>query len=270
MQHDKVSIIIPSFNASAAILTCLESVVCQSYRNLEIVVIDGGSKDDTVAIVERYAAQYGFVRCVSEPDRGIYDAMNKGVALTTGRWLYFMGADDQLFNATTIENVSTYFNGATDFLYGNAATGSRLVGGPFDRDKIIRKTICHQAILYRRDLLERVGPYNLAFKVCADWDLNIRCFAADCEPKHIDQTICRYGGSGFSSFTTDHVFLERKLQKTAGYFQVSYWNRLFRSSRFEFHAQAVQRRQTGRLISAVRYYTVYLFHSVLAKVSRSP
>ena len=91
-----ISIIIPTYNVESTIGTVLESITAQTFRGYEVVIVDGVSKDGTAEIVARYAAGNPAIRWVQEKDKGIYDAMNKGVGLARGEWLYFLGADDTL------------------------------------------------------------------------------------------------------------------------------------------------------------------------------
>src|SRR5689334_2190715 len=96
-----VSIIIPTYNSEVLLETALESILRQTYPYREIVIIDGGSTDRTVDVIKHYSRHVAY--WVSEKDAGIYDAMNKGVEAATGDWLYFMGSDDQLYEADTLE-----------------------------------------------------------------------------------------------------------------------------------------------------------------------
>ncbi|MCV7235101.1 glycosyltransferase [Mycobacterium branderi] len=177
------SIVVPTLNAAATLHTCLDSVICQTCGDFELVVVDGGSTDETLDIVNGLAADLG-TRLVTHcgPDRGVYDAMNRGVGMATGSWLLFLGADDTLHEATTLARVAAFINEhqPSDLVYGDViirSTWSRW-GGAFDLDRLLFETnICHQAIFYRRDLFAGIGPYNLRYPVWADWDFNIRCFS---------------------------------------------------------------------------------------------
>ena len=263
-----LTIVIPTFNAARLIARCLDSVVYQSHRPLEVLVIDGNSTDDTMKVVESYTQRWSFVRCASEPDLGIYDAMNKGLSQCTGEWVYFLGADDQLHNPRVLETVCRHFSDGVDFLYGDVfnATKQQAIGEPFDRDKLFGKTICHQAIFYRNTLLMRVGNYNLDYRVCADWDMNIRCFAAQCRPRYLSLTICTYGGDGFSSKITDEVFLQHKLSVISRLYKASFWNNLFLPLRYDFYDRAASFKKEGRLLTAIYFFIIYLYHGARAKI----
>ncbi|OQP45456.1 hypothetical protein A4H97_32450 [Niastella yeongjuensis] len=179
MQSPLITIIIPSFNASAFIKGALNSLLQQSFTAFEVLVMDGISKDNTVAIVQDIASRDNRVRISSEKDAGIYDAMNKGVRLAAGEWLYFLGADDALYDATVLEKVAAVLTETdADLVYGNVLMSNlnHWYDGPFDYDKLLRKNISHQAIFYKRKLFSLVESYDLAYKTHADWAFNINCF----------------------------------------------------------------------------------------------
>src|SRR3982750_4096075 len=100
-----LSIIIPTFNSQITIERCLESLSKQTFRDFEILVIDGGSEDNTIGLVKEKQPVLPAVTLVSEKDEGTYDAMNKGIGLSTGTWLYFLGSDDWLYNEQVLQNV---------------------------------------------------------------------------------------------------------------------------------------------------------------------
>lgn len=269
MNEEKlISVVIPTFNAERTLVRCLDSIVAQTYPWIEVVVVDGGSTDGTLEIIRGYAGKLPRLRTVSESDAGIYDAMNKAVALCTGSWVYFIGSDDELFAADSLATMAAHFDSDVDFVYGNVMrmTTRRVEGGPFDRDRLLTQNMCHQAIFYRRDLLSRVGPFNLDYKVYADWDLNIRCFALPCRARHVESTVCKYDGTGFSSNTTDQVFLQRKLQEISRLYRCSFWGRVFRPCRYNFLDRAQASKAQRRFVASMYYYALFAFHGVLARL----
>jgi glycosyltransferase involved in cell wall biosynthesis len=106
MQSPLITIIIPAFNAAVCIREALNSLLQQSFTAFEVLVVDGVSRDNTLAIVQELAERDNRVRFISEKDAGIYDAMNKGIGLAAGEWLYFLGADDALYNEQVLEKVA--------------------------------------------------------------------------------------------------------------------------------------------------------------------
>jgi glycosyltransferase involved in cell wall biosynthesis len=177
------SIIIPTFNAAATLRACLDSISSQTCSDFELVLVDGGSTDGTADIANSYAPRLGarlVIHC--GPDQGPYDAMNRGVGLASGAWLLFLGADDGLYESETLTRVATFIDehDPSDLVYGDVIMRSTLLryAGEFDLDRLqFEQNICHQAIFYRRELFAGIGPYNLRYKLWADWDFNIRCFS---------------------------------------------------------------------------------------------
>jgi len=177
------SIVVPTFNAAATLDACLNSVVCQTCNDFELVLVDGDSSDGTLEIANSFASNLGtrlVIHC--GPDQGAYDAMNRGVGLARGAWLLFLGADDTLYEADTLARVAAFIgeHEPSDLVYGDVimrSTGWRHAG-VVDLDRLLFETnICHQSIFYRRELFASIGPYNLRYRIWADWDFNIRCFS---------------------------------------------------------------------------------------------
>ncbi|OBI93934.1 glycosyltransferase family 2 protein [Mycobacterium sp. 1245805.9] len=193
------SIIVPAFNVTTTLRTCFDSVASQSFGDFELVLVDGASTDDTLDIAKSFAPRLGARLVIhSGPDDGAYDAMNRGVALATGTWLIFLGADDALYAPDTLTQVAAFLDGHdhSDLVYGDVImrSNSSRYAGPFDLDRLLfEQNICHQAIFYRRELFAGIGPFNLRYPVWADWDFNIRCFSNPALViRYMDIVIARY------------------------------------------------------------------------------
>ena len=120
MYKPLISIIIPTFNSEVTLDIALESIINQTYDNLEILILDGLSTDKTIEISKEYQNKFSELRIFSEKDKGIYDAMNKGINYAKGEWLYFMGSDDSLFESTTLEQFTGLIGiEDIDVVYGN-------------------------------------------------------------------------------------------------------------------------------------------------------
>lgn len=176
----KFSVVIPTLNASAVLGRCLQSLVCQSFQDFEVLVEDGGSTDVTADVVRVYRDELGDRLVLdSQRDGGVYCGMNRGVARAAGEWLYFLGADDRVCDGV-LAAVAEFVGRAgsdVDLVYGNVAIGGGLCGGVFDLDTLLfERNIPHQGVFYRRDLFARVGWYNVRYPLWADWDFNVRCF----------------------------------------------------------------------------------------------
>lgn len=180
--HPKFSIITVTYNAGATLEDTIQSVITQSYKNLEYIIVDGGSKDRTLDIIRQYRTHIHTV--VSEPDRGLYDAMNKGTRLATGDYICFLNAGDELHEDDTLLMMvhSITGNVLPDVLYGETAIVDeeghflrmrRLSAPEHLTWKSFRKgmLVCHQAFFARRDLVE---PFDLSYRFSADFDWCIR------------------------------------------------------------------------------------------------
>ena len=180
--HPKFSIITVTYNAGAVLEDTIQSVITQTYRNVEYIIVDGGSKDHTLDIINRYREHIHTL--VSEPDKGLYDAMNKGIRLATGDYLCFLNAGDELHEDDTLQLMVHSITGTElpDVLYGETAIVDeeghflrmRRLSAPESlnwksfKDGML---VCHQAFFPRRELAE---PYDLRYRFSADFDWCIR------------------------------------------------------------------------------------------------
>lgn len=216
------SIIIPTFNSSLFILDALKSVLSQTFIGFELIIVDGCSSDNTVNIAT--SLNDPRIRILCEPDKGVYDAMNKGILASRGEWLYFMGSDDRLFSFDVLQKIFSFVSTSNvHVLYGNVIS-SRFDGvydGEFTSDKLLNKNICHQAIFFKRHVFLVLGCFDLHFKVLSDWDFNIKWFFDEriCK-QYVDLIIAYYADGGLSSVNLDKSFfflkewIYRKVQKS--------------------------------------------------------
>jgi len=212
METPFFSIIIPTFNSEKTLFECLRSVISQSFKDFEVLIIDGVSTDSTLKISSSFNDKR--IKAFSSSDHGIYDAMNKGIKLATGDWLYFLGSDDNFYDNNVLKAVydSVNVNHFPDIIYGNVMTSNNTVyDGYFDTRKFLLKNICHQSIFYSKKILIKIGGYDLKYKCLSDYDLNIKWFF-DKKVKvvYIDSIIARYSMEGFSTFNynNDQPFYE--------------------------------------------------------------
>lgn len=212
MVTEKVSIIIVTFNAEKTIRSAVQSVLDQSYINKELIIIDGASTDGTVGILKDY--DRSITSWKSEPDSGIYDAMNKGIQLATGKWLLFLGADDQLCKEILNQIFLYPENTNTDLIYGliNTNNSGNFFGGESNFQKMIATNIPHQAIFYTKTLLIKFKGYDTRYKILADYDLNLKIFEQEgFQKKFINTPISIFCSSGTSNRTIDYLFFSDKL-----------------------------------------------------------
>ena len=176
--------------------------------------MDSASTDQTLAIAGSYADKDERLRIFSEPDKGIYDAMNKGIRVARGEWVYFLGSDDRLRDSTVLDEIFFVQDPeAPDLVYGDVYSPSYKgrYDGPFDFRKLLLRNISHQAIFYKKTLFDRLGYYDLRYKMHADWDFNLRCFGdPDVRTSYTGVLVATFGAGGVSA-GHDLPFLRERL-----------------------------------------------------------
>ena len=181
----KVSIITATYNSSHGIEACLDSILSQDYKNIECLVIDGKSVDQTIEIVSEKQKKHSSINIVSEPDKGIYDALNKGVNLASGDIIGFVHSDDLLASKTVISKlVSKFLNEKIDGVYGdlqyvNKDDTTRVVRLWKSRDfttDLLRKgwMPAHPTFFLKKEVYKIHGKFNLKYKIAADYDFMVR------------------------------------------------------------------------------------------------
>lgn len=178
----KFSVITVTYNAAAVLEDTIQSVITQTYHHVEYIIVDGGSTDGTLDIVAQYRDRIATV--VSEPDKGLYDAMNKGMRLATGDYLCFLNAGDSFHEDDTLQSIAHSLTGSAlpDVIYGQTElvdseghfVRMRRLSAPEHLNwKSFRQgmLVCHQAFFAKRTLAE---PYDLRYRFSADFDWCIR------------------------------------------------------------------------------------------------
>ena len=203
MSSPLLTIIIPTLQAERTLKEALDSVMAQQHDDLEILIVDSVSKDRTLDIARGYAARDRRVRIISEPDKGIYDAMNKGIEAARGQWILFLGSDDKLHDPRVLSSFAgTPGLEALDMVYANVVSPSYkgAYNGEYDLPKLLRWNMPHQAIFHRKSLFGSMGGYAIHYRGYADWDFNIRAFKNDrVRKQYIDLVVAYFGADGVSS-----------------------------------------------------------------------
>lgn len=179
----KVTIITSCYNREQTIRGCIESVLAQDYPDIEYIVVDGASKDNSLKIINEYKGKIS--KIISEPDHGMYEAINKGIRAATGDVIGLVHSDDFLFSNQTVSHIVQRFEEThADFLYGDG-----LFVNPENTNKVVRNWIggsyrqwkvrhgwlpLHPTCYIRRDVIERKGLYNESYKIAADSDFLFR------------------------------------------------------------------------------------------------
>jgi len=179
----KVSIITSCYNREKTIRGAIESVLAQDYPKIEYIIIDGASKDNSLNIIQEYKDK--ITKIVSEPDKGMYEAINKGIRMATGDIIGLVHSDDFLYSPKTISHIVNRFNETqADFLYGdglfvNAENTDKVVrnwiGGDYRLWKVKHGWLpLHPTCYIRREVMMKRGLYNESYKIAADSDLLFR------------------------------------------------------------------------------------------------
>jgi putative colanic acid biosynthesis glycosyltransferase len=199
-----VSVITVSYNTAASLESTIQSVLGQQGIAVEYILIDGGSTDGTAEILDRYRDRLSY--CHSEPDQGVYDAMNKGMDAATGDWLFFIGADDRFAHDNTLSEMWQYLADRQmdwqnfDLVFGDVRylAGETLVrryNSRFDTSLYLKNRLHHQGAFYRRESLKE-WRYDPSLRAFADYELNLKLYLAKIRSVKVPMVLadCQVGG----------------------------------------------------------------------------
>ena len=209
MKTPLISIITVSYNAATTIEQTILSVINQTYPNIEYIIIDGGSTDGTIDIIKKYVDKISY--WISEPDKGIYDAMNKGIKIASGEWINFMNCGDSFYNNTVLEDVFKIADFSSDVIYGN--TNKILNLGEYilkasDVTGNNYMPFSHQAAFSRTSLMKKYG-FDIEFKICADKKFFFEVLKGGYKFEYTDKVIANYEAeNGFSASNTLNLLYE--------------------------------------------------------------
>ena len=238
----KISIITITYNSAATLPRALESVRSQTYGDIEHIIVDGASTDGTKELIINYQlsilnSQSPKVRWISEPDNGIYNALNKGIAMATGDVIGFLHSDDVFFSPDSIGQIAAAFESSgADVVYGDLEYRHG--------DKVVRRWRSnafrlgdlkygwmppHPTLYVRREVYEQVGEYDSWFRISADYDMILRIFTAGYKTRYIPQVLVAMETGGASnrdakarlSKTQEDYFVLKKNHVGAGLLTVA-------------------------------------------------
>lgn len=197
-----VSIIIATYNSEKTLRRAMNSVLNQDYQDWECIVVDGASKDGTIGIVKEFVAKDPRFRYISEPDKGIYDAFNKGWKMAKGEWIMYLGSDDE-YTKDGIKALMENSAGA-DVVYGDVIL--RYLNGRVKVQKASKtdfygtSAFCgHQAVAMKTDVVKDMKGFDMSYKLLSDWDLLRRSGQNGYVYKYVDASIAYFSVGGASS-----------------------------------------------------------------------
>lgn len=211
----KISLVTVCYNSAKTIEHCLESVLSQTLKNFEYVIVDGNSTDDTLSIIKNYEKKFisaGIsITVVSEPDNGLYDAMNKGIALAQGKWIWFINSDDFLeHNAieTSLQAI-TKNSEKYEIIYGQLVKISDRINYKIGQRSLSSKsknvTFNHPSTVVKRSCFENYGKFNLEYKMCADYDFFTRLIKNNIRACYINTNLAYMREGGISDKLSSYI-----------------------------------------------------------------
>lgn len=211
----KISIITVTYNSARTLSRAIRSVVRQTYQDIEYIIVDGESADSTLHIIKDFAARYPQIRYISEPDNGIYDAINKGIQMATGDVIGLLNSDDELVHKDTIEHIVQRMQQTeADILYGDLVY-CRYEAIEHNPPRVIRQwksnAFCesdmrwgwmpaHPTMYCRREVFDRVGLYRTDFRISADYEFIQRAFSVkEYKKEYLPEVLVRMEVGGVSN-----------------------------------------------------------------------
>lgn len=214
----KLSIITINYNNKAGLQRTIDSVICQTWRDFEWIIIDGGSTDGSKELIEQYQNHFSY--WCSEPDKGVYNAMNKGIAKAKGEYLNFMNSGDVFYSNNTLEEVFVRNTPYADMVYGDWLRIEKynkvLMKAPDEvsLDFFYTDNICHQAMFIKSEMLKKEG-YDESFKIYADWARWVRMALDDSSFQFVPVTICCFDATeGLSNKLTSNLEMEKERMRS--------------------------------------------------------
>lgn len=199
----KISIIIVTYNADMYLEEAIKSIIEQNSNNFELIIIDGKSTDNTLSIIKKYDKNINYF--ISEKDNGIYDAMNKGLNYAKGEYVYFLGADDTLYNKNVLRDIEKYLNNKVDILSGNVYLIDRnlnmrkLARNKYTKKEIISgQMIPHQGMFIKRELALKY-KFNVKYRIASDYEMLLKAINDNATILFVNNIVANYSMSGVSS-----------------------------------------------------------------------
>ncbi len=215
MENIVLSVITINYNNVHGLEKTLDSVVNQTWKEFEYIVIDGGSSDDSPLLIKEYSSKISY--WISEIDDGIYNAMNKGIKKAKGKYLLFLNSGDYLFDDNVFQNIFRSFDSDIDFICGNLyfeQNGKKLIKEHPEKmtfSHLVSRTVCHPSTFIKKSLFEKYDLYNENNKIVSDWEFFFKTMGLNgATYKKLDQIITNFDTTGISSVQQELVLEEKK------------------------------------------------------------
>ena len=179
----KITIVTVTYNCSRILEKTIKSVISQTYKEIEYIIVDGGSTDGTIEIIKKYDSK--IAKWISEPDKGIYDAMNKGIDMATGEWINFMNAGDMFYSNITLSNIFNKDYSGFDFIYGDRIYVNK-DGQKYEKPLLFFETTkycptkgcCHQSTFVKKNIAIKY-KFSLEYKFSGDYEMMYRIYKSN-------------------------------------------------------------------------------------------
>jgi len=251
MSNPLLSVITVSYNSAETIAATLNSLREQSCKDFESIVIDGNSKDGTQNIIQSFGDVVK--QFISEPDKGIYDAMNKGIDLAKGRYVSFLNSDDRYLR-NTIQTILEQHTDAGIF-YGNMIKERKLSGKVYTRTERpdlpkMEQTmsIFHPSTFVKSDLFRTMGKFSLKYNIAADYQWFLRAYIEGVSFEYIDSSLSVFRVGGVSNFSCDSYSEAAEIQKEFG---------LPYDAMLDQHRQCLRKMKRNQLVSKIARLPVF-------------
>ena len=252
----KVSVITVCFNSEKTLEQTICSVINQTYCNTELIIIDGGSCDNTIDIIEKYKGKITY--WVSEPDSGIYNAMNKGIRVARGDYLYFLGSDDTLHDCDVLQKVVQLISlHPSDIIYGNVIAFNKTFGYQMEEGRCLTLEQLqkgwmppHQGMFIKTEVINKAQGFNEEYRIVSDYDLLMKCLKLGATTSYTDLAIAYFNLEGTSSNEIKMIYERRQVVRK--YFSSVVYGRYYLSSAYTI--MKVRIKEVVNRINMLKYW----------------
>ncbi|MCH9661700.1 MAG: glycosyltransferase [Bacteroidetes bacterium] len=210
MSQPKLSIITINYNDAQGLQLTMQSVLEQSFRDFEYIIIDGGSTDDSLAVINQHERNIN--HWVSEPDKGVFHAQNKGIDQAAGEYLFFLNSGDRLTSESALSDFINHPEFKGDVIYGDYQfdEGQKVYPDSLSPFYFMKSSLPHQSTLFHRRVFEKMGGYDESFKIAADRAFFLKCYLSEeFKFQHIHYLLTHFDLSGISN-NPEYLQLKRE------------------------------------------------------------